>query len=98
MLLYITLAGAAAFVLYFVLRQRALDNAPDQHHLASLMIAALTSGSGVEQRDIERWIADQGWSRARQSVRVHHALGLARGTIAPDHHPVLLELARRLTP
>ena len=95
-LLYITLAGAAAIILFFVLRRRELDKLPEQHHLASLMIAALTDGSGVAPADVSSWLDAQRWSRSRRSVRVSHALTLAHRSVASGYHPTLLALAQRL--
>jgi hypothetical protein len=96
MLVYIVLSAAAAIIWFWMLRRRNLSQAPEQHHLASMMIAALTAGSGVSTEDVSAWLAEQRWSGSKRSVRVSHALGLARANMPEDHHASLLDLARRL--
>jgi hypothetical protein len=96
MYLYIVLSAAAAFILFFILRRRELNRAPEQHHLASLMIAAHTAGSGVSAADVLAWVRAQQWSASRRSVRVSHALGLARANVPEEHQAPLLALARGL--
>jgi uncharacterized protein YjcR len=96
MLLYITIAALLFFATFFFARRRELNKAPEQHHLASLMLASLTAGSGVEPADVRVWIDQQGWSASRRSVRVSHALGLARANVPEAHQGTLLKLARGL--
>jgi hypothetical protein len=96
MLLYIVLSAAAAMIGFWYWRRRALNQAPEQHHLASLMIAALTAGSGVQPNDVQAWITDKRWSASTRSVRVSHALGLARTNVAAAGQGPLLDLARAL--
>jgi hypothetical protein len=96
MLLYVTLAAAVAIALFFGLRRRSLDKEPEQHHLASLMIAALTEGSGIQPSHVREWVAEQRWSAPKRSVRVSHALGLARANVPEAGQGPLLDLARGL--
>jgi uncharacterized protein YjcR len=96
MYLYIVISAAIAIIWFFALRRRELNKAPEQHHLASMMIAALTNGSGVQPEDVRAWIKEQGWSASRRSVRVSHALGLARANVPEQHQATLLDLARGL--
>jgi uncharacterized protein YjcR len=92
----ITIAAAIAIIWFFALRRRELNKAPEQHQLASMMIASLTSGSGVQPSDVHRWVSAQQWSASRRSVRVSHALGLARTNVPEEQQTTLLELARGL--
>lgn len=96
MYVYIVLSAAAAIIWFFLLRRRELDKAPEQHQLASMMIAALTQGSGVQPGDVSAWLREQRWGGGRRAVRVSHALNLARRSLPEVQHPPLLALARML--
>jgi uncharacterized protein YjcR len=96
MLLYVTIAAVIFFVGFFIARRRQLNRAPEQHHLASMMVAALTQESTVKPQDVSAWVNAQGWSASRRSVRVSHALRLAQANVPTEHQATLLDLARRL--
>jgi hypothetical protein len=89
-------SAAAAIIWFFLLRRRELDKAPEQHQLASMLIAALARDGGVTAQTIRDWIGTQGWSRSRRSVRISHALRLAQPTVPEQHQAALLALARAL--
>ena len=97
MALFLLVFGALGLALFAFSRQRRILNGDrDQHHLASLLIAAVSGEEGVSPQLIRHWMADKGWSMAERRKRVAHGLRLAGGAVSGDGYPPLLALARNL--
>lgn len=96
MLMWIALGGCALLIVYYVRRQRALAADPAQHHLATLMIAAVAGIEGKSDADVRAYIRTQGWNAAHTRIRVTQAVLATRATVPPERYEQLLNLSRRL--
>ena len=90
------LTFAGMLWLYNYRRQQRLDADPAQHHLASLLIAAVTGQPGARQRTASEQLDQIAKGSADRRVRLTHAVMLVRGSAAPELYAKVLELARRL--
>ena len=77
-------------------RQKRLDADPGQHHLASLLVGAVTGQPGSSQRIAAEQLAQIAKGSADRRVRLTHAVMLVRSNEAPELYSKVLELARKL--
>ena len=90
------LAFAGMLWLYNYLRQKRLDADPAQHHLASLLVGAVSGQPGASQRIATEHLALISRGSADRRVRLTHAVMLVRGSATPELYAKVLELARKL--
>ena len=90
------LAFAGVLLLYNHRRQQRLDADPAQHHLASLLVGAVSGQPGASQRLAAEQLDQISKGSADRRVRLTHAVMLVRGSAAPELYAKVLELARRL--
>lgn len=90
------LAFAGMLWLFNHRRQQRLDADPAQHHLASLMVGAVTGQLGASQRLAAEHLDQIAKGSADRRVRLTHAVMLVRGSAAPELYAKVLELARKL--
>ena len=82
--------------LYNHRRQQRLDADPAQHHLASLLIGAVTGAPGASQRIVAQQLGRIANGSADRRVRLTHAVMLVRAGEAPELYAKVLELARKV--
>lgn len=90
------LAFALLLWLYNYRRQQRLDADPGQHHLASLLVGAVTGEHGESQRIAAEHLGRIASGSADRRVRLTHAVMLVRSSSAPQVYAGVLDLARRL--
>lgn len=97
MVLILLVIGTIGSVAYFFFdRNRRLDKDRAQHHLASLLIAAANGRDGVGESDVIAHLRSFGLSRAQETIRLNHALKLARTAVSGDMYDRAAALARRI--
>ena len=90
------LAFAGALWLFNHRRQARLDADPGQHHLASLLLGAVSGQPRASQRIAAEQLALIAKGSADRRVRLTHAVMLVRGSATPELYAKVLELSRRL--
>ena len=90
------LAFAGMLWLFNHRRQKRLDADPGQHHLASLMLGAVSGQAGASQRLAAEHLGQISKGSADRRVRLTHAVMLVRGSATPELYAKVLELSRRL--
>ena len=90
------LAFAGMLWLFNHRRQKRLDADPGQHHLASLLVGAVTGQPGVSQRIAAEHLDLIAKGSADRRVRLTHAVMLVRSSATPELYAKVLELSRRL--
>ena len=90
------LAFAGMLWLFNHRRQKRLDADQGQHHLASLLVGAVSGQPGASQRIATEHLASISTGSADRRVRLTHAVMLVRGSATPELYAKVLELARSL--
>ena len=89
--------GLVGTILFFFLRRNAgLAKESIQHHLASMLISVAAGQDEVSKDDIVALLRSRLYSRSQITVRVNHAVSLARSAVSGELYDKVVELAREV--
>jgi hypothetical protein len=85
-----------ALLAYRQIALKRFNSDPEQHYLASLLIALAAGRRHVTEEELSAHLDRIGTSPANRRARVIHAVLLVRKSAPPALYPKVLELSRRL--
>lgn len=89
--------GLVGAILFFFLRRNTeLAKDRTQHHLASMLISVAAGQGEVGRDDIVALLRSKRYSQPQITVRVNHAVSLARSAVSGALYDKVVDLAREV--